>query len=211
VEVVVLDRFLDAELSQHGAEFGEARRVIPQAVDIIYREWELARQQTLITRRQGSHAQIRHAVGDVIEGVCRLSLLQLGIRRQCFEPCLGRITQLPDGDAGVAEQKPAPHFVDGQHLGDAVGPSSVELTCQPRLECLNLLAGFEPCHPCRDGHPHHRRPWPHVHCFDCPYRLNLFADPLFGVSPVQRAQKQRERVPAGDDFKTALLNSNRAL
>src|SRR6266851_9454721 len=66
VEVVVLDRLLDSELSQHGAEFGEARRVIPQAVDVIYREWELARGQTLITRRQGSHAQIRHAVGDVI-------------------------------------------------------------------------------------------------------------------------------------------------
>src|SRR6266851_8448261 len=189
VEVVVLDRFLDSELSQHGAEFGEARRVIPQAVDVIYREWELAREQTLITRRQRSHAQIRHAVGDVIEGVCRLSFLQLGIRRQCLDPRLGRITQLPDGDACVAEQKPAPHFVYGKHLAHAVGPSSVELSGQPRLECLNLRARLEPRRATRDRHPHDFRPGPIVSDFDGTDRLDVAADPLFSADDVQRSSK----------------------
>ena len=81
VEVVVLDRLPDSQLSQRGAEFGEARRVVSQAVDVISRERELARQQALVTRRQRRHTQVRHAVADVVEGVSNFSLLQLGIRR----------------------------------------------------------------------------------------------------------------------------------
>src|SRR5205807_5641886 len=113
-------------------------------------EWELGPKQALITRRQRRHTQVRHAVTDVFEGICRFSLLLLGVRCQCLEPSLGRISQLPDRDAGVAEQQPAPGFVYGQHLGDAVWPSSEQLSGQPRLECLNRCAGLEPCNTTRD-------------------------------------------------------------
>jgi hypothetical protein len=93
---------------------------------------------------------------------------------------------LPAADRGarVTEEKPRALLVLAEHLGDAVGMACEQLGRQPRLERLHRPARLEPGDAVGERHAQDSRPGPLVLLFDHADRLDVRADPVFGISEV---------------------------
>jgi hypothetical protein len=123
--------------------------------------------------------------------VRRLATLELGVKRQRDEPRLRRVAERADRSARIAEEKPRTLLVVAEHLGDAVGMACEQLGREPRLECLHRPARLEPSDAVGERHAQYRRPGPLVLRFDHADRLDVRADPVFGISEVHASTMPR--------------------
>ena len=129
----------------------------------------------------------------MVLGVRGLAALHLGVERQHHEPGLGRVAEGADRGAGVPEEEPRALLVVAEDLGDAVGIARGELGSEPRLERLHRRACLEPHDAVGDRHAQHRRPGAIVRRLDRAHRLDMRADPVFGVSEVCASAHRQPR------------------
>ena len=107
---------LRAELTESGLEE-------PQPVDLAGLEWKIAAQGLAEACGKRLEPKVGDSTSEVLADVSGLADLQLGVERQGDGPGRNRIGQLGERLASVFEQQPRPLGVEGDHLGDPVGPA----------------------------------------------------------------------------------------
>ena len=161
-------------------------------------ERQLVPQEVVVAAGQRCDSQVRDAVREVVAGVRGLAALELGVQGQRVEPRLRRVAERADRRSRVAEKKPCSLRVVAEHLSDAVWPAGEKRGREPWLERLHRRARLEPRDTARDRHAQHRRPGPLVCDLDRTDRLDVRADPSFGISEIHQIHVPRWiREPTG--------------
>src|SRR4051794_5232480 len=189
MQVVVLDGLRDAVRRELLDELREAGCEAFQTGVIGSLEREIAGREILVQRWEALEAAVGDVMGKVVGSVRRFADLQLRIARQHRVPGFRWVSVEADRRTGIAHQEPRARLVMCHHLGDAVRPACAELRGETRLEELHASGRLEPERAVRCGHAERSRPRTILLDLDSARRLDVHADPFFGLHRIESMAK----------------------